>query len=205
MAKTKKTAAKSTAAKKTTAKKTAAKKTTTKKRTTRKVATVQMGQIVELHYKGTFNDGTQFDSSYDRGQTIQVQVGNGQLIKGFESAIIGMKKGQTKSVTLAPEEAYGATNPEAFSTVQRNQFPEDYVFVEGSPVQGATEDGRPIFATIASFTDEDVTLDLNHPLAGKELNFDIELKNILTEEEVAQLVAAQEAVANPDAANTGAE
>jgi len=183
MATTKKTAAKSTAAK-TTAKKTAAKKTTTKKRTTRKKVTgVQTGQIVELHYKGTFNDGTQFDSSYDRGQTIQVQVGNGQLIKGFENAIIGMKAGQTKTVTLAPEDAYGPTNPEAFSTVQRDQFPADYVFVEGSPVQGATEDGRPIFATISSFTDADVTLDLNHPLAGKELNFDIELTNILSEEE----------------------
>ena len=179
MATTKKTAAKSTAAKKT-----AAKKTTTKKRTTRKKVTgVQTGQIVELHYKGTFNDRTQFDSSYDRGQTIQVQVGNGQLIKGFENAIIGMKAGQTKTVTLAPEDAYGPTNPEAFSTVQRDQFPADYVFVEGSPVQGATEDGRPIFATISSFTDADVTLDLNHPLAGKELNFDIELTNILSEEE----------------------
>ena len=198
MATTKKTAAKSTA-KKTTAKKTAAKKTTTKKRTTRKTAsTVQTGQIVELHYKGTFTDGTQFDSSYDRGQTIQVQVGNGQLIKGFESAIIGMKAGQTKKVTLAPEEAYGATNPEAFSTVQRDQFPEDYVFVEGQPVQGATEDGRPIFATISSFTDTDVILDLNHPLAGKELNFDIELTNILSEEDVAKLAAAQGATAGAE-------
>ena len=102
-----------------------------------------------------------------------------------------MKSGETKTVTLAPEDAYGPTNPEAFSTVQREQFPADYVFVEGSPVQGATEDGRPIFATIASFTDTDVTLDLNHPLAGKELNFDIELTNILSEEEVAAMVEAQ--------------
>jgi len=165
---TKKTAAKSTA-----------KKTTTKKRTTRKkTPTVVKGNLVELHYKGSFPDGTQFDSSYDRGQPIQVEVGNGQLIKGFENAIIGMKTGQTKSVTLTPEDAYGPSNPEAFSTVQRNQFPEDYMFVEGQPVQGATEDGRPIFATISSFTDTDVVLDLNHPLAGKELNFDIELVNI---------------------------
>ena len=144
-----------------------------------------------MHYKGTFTDGTQFDSSYDRNETILVQVGSGQLIKGFERAIIGMKSGETKTVTLAPEDAYGPTNPEAFSTVQREQFPADYVFVEGSPVQGATEDGRPIFATIASFTDTDVTLDLNHPLAGKELNFDIELTNILSEEEVAAMVQAQ--------------
>ena len=193
MATTKKTAAKSTA-KKTTAKKTAAKKTTTKKKTTRKkVPTVAEGSVVTLHYKGTFSDGTQFDSSYDRGEAIEVQVGGGQLIKGFENALIGMKAGQTKQVALSPSEAYGDKNPEAFSTVQRNQFPEDYVFVEGSPVQGATEDGRPIFATIASFTDTDVTLDLNHPLAGKELNFDIEVTNLISEEEMVQRIQAQEA------------
>ena len=162
-----------------TTKKTAAKKTTAKKKTTRKkTPLVAEGNFVELHYKGTFSDGTQFDSSYDRNETIKVQVGAGQLIKGFENALIGMKAGQTKSITLSPEEAYGPTNPEAFSTVQRNQFPDGYVFVEGAPCQGATEDGRPIFATIASFTDTDVTLDLNHPLAGKSLNFDIELTTI---------------------------
>ena len=162
-----------------TTKKTAAKKTTAKKKTTRKkTPLVTEGNFVELHYKGTFSDGTQFDSSYDRNETIKVQVGSGQLIKGFENALIGMKAGQTKSITLSPEEAYGPTNPEAFSTVQRNQFPDGYVFVEGAPCQGATEDGRPIFATIASFTDTDVTLDLNHPLAGKSLNFDIELTTI---------------------------
>jgi FKBP-type peptidyl-prolyl cis-trans isomerase 2 len=176
---TKKTAAKSTATK-TTAKKTAAKKTT-KKTTRKKTTTAQAGSLVELHYKGTFTDGTQFDSSYDRGETISVQVGQGQLIKGFENALIGMKKGQTKSITLSPDEAYGQSNPEAFSTVQREQFPNDYMFVEGQPVQGATEDGRPIFATISSFTETDVVLDLNHPLAGKELKFDIELTNILTD------------------------
>lgn len=169
MATTKKTAAKKTTAKKTT---TNSKKT---KSTRKKPNLVAEGNVVELHYRGTFPDGTQFDSSYDRNQPIQVQVGTGQLIKGFENALIGMKDGQTKTISLKPEEAYGPSNPEAFSTVQRNQFPDDYVFVEGSPVQGNTEDGRPIFATIASFTETEVTLDLNHPLAGKQLNFDIEL------------------------------
>lgn len=165
---TKKTAAKSTA-----------KKTTTKKKTTRKkTTTAQAGSVVEIHYKGTLTDGTQFDSSYDRGSPITTTVGQGNLIAGFENAVIGMKKGQTKSITLAPEDAYGPSNPEAFSTVQRTQFPADYVFVEGQPVQGSTEAGQPIFATIASFTDTDVTLDMNHPLAGKELNFDIELVNV---------------------------
>jgi len=186
MATTKKTAAKSTA------KKTTAKKTTTKaKKTTKKKSPVAgLGDYVELHYKGSFTDGTQFDSSYDRGQVLAVQVGNGQLIKGFDNALIGMSAGQTKTISLAPAEAYGETNPEAFSTVQRNQFPADYMFVEGQPVQGATEDGRPIFATIASFSEAEVVLDMNHPLAGKELNFDIELTNILSEADVKERIEA---------------
>jgi peptidylprolyl isomerase len=168
MATTKKSTAKSTVAKK----KTAAKKKTVKKTVTPTVAT---GNVVELHYKGSFPDGTLFDSSYDRGQSIEVTVGNGQLIAGFETALIGMSEGQTKTISLSPDEAYGPTNPEAFNTVSRDQFPSDYAFAEGAPVQGATEDGRPIFATISSFTNEEVTLNLNHPLAGKDLNFEIEL------------------------------
>jgi peptidylprolyl isomerase len=168
MATTKKTAVKTTA------------KKTTKKKTTKTVkkapaTTVGLGNVVELHYKGSFPDGTLFDSSYDRGQSIEVTVGNGQLIAGFENALIGMAEGQTKTISLSPDEAYGPANPEAFNTVSRDQFPPDYAFAEGAPVQGATEDGKPIFATISSFTNEDVTLDLNHPLAGKDLNFEIEL------------------------------
>ncbi len=186
MATTKKTAAKTTAKKKTATKK---KATTAKKKTP---TGAQLGTHVELHYKGSFIDGTQFDSSYDRGQTLAVQVGTGQLIKGFENALIGMTAGQTKSISLSPEDAYGLTNPEAFSTVQRDQFPTDYMFVEGQPVQGATEDGRPIFATISSFTETDVILDMNHPLAGKQLNFDIELTNILSDAQAAERISAGE-------------
>ena len=181
MATTKKTATKKTAVKK-----------TTKKTTRKKNSTAQAGSVVEIHYKGTLTDGTQFDSSYDRGSPITTTVGQGNLIAGFENALIGMKKGQTKSITLAPEEAYGPSNPDAFNTVQRNQFPADYVFVEGQPVQGTTEGGQPIFATIASFTDTDVTLDMNHPLAGKELNFDIELVNVETPTEQSSTAATTE-------------
>lgn len=158
-------------------------KKTTKKSTTKTAkkttpVTVGLGNVVELHYKGSFLDGTSFDSSYDRGQSIEVTVGGGQLIAGFEGALIGMTAGQTKTISLTPDEAYGPTNPDAFNTVSRDQFPPDYSFAEGAPVQGATEDGRPIFATISSFNDDDVTLDLNHPLAGKDLNFEIELVTV---------------------------
>jgi peptidylprolyl isomerase len=168
-------ATKKTTAAKSTAKKKTAKKTTAKKPAAKKTLSVDGSSMVELHYKGTLKDGTMFDSSYDRGEPIRVEIGQAQLIKGFENALIGMKAGQKKSFTLTPDEAYGSSNPDAFSTVQRDQFPPDYIFVEGQAVQGATEAGQPIFATIASFNDSDVILDLNHPLAGKDLNFDIEI------------------------------
>ena len=147
---------------------------------------VASGNVVQLHYKGSFSDGNVFDSSYERGQPLGVTVGTGQLIKGFESALIGMAEGQTKTINIASDDAYGPTNPEAFSTVQRDQFPSGYEFIEGAPVQGTTSDGRPLFAKIESFTESAVTLDLNHPLAGKDLTFEIELMEIAeaTEPEV---------------------
>jgi len=145
---------------------------------------VVTGDGVLLHYKGSFTDGNVFDSSYERGQPLPVVVGSGQLIKGFESALIGMTEGQTKTINIASADAYGPTNPEAFSTVQRDQFPSDYQFFEGAPVQGTTADGRPLFAKVASFTDTDVTLDLNHPLAGKDLSFEIEVVDINPDDEV---------------------
>lgn len=139
---------------------------------------VASGHAVQLHYKGSFSDGNVFDSSYERGQPLGVIVGTGQLIKGFETALIGMTEGQTKTINITSDDAYGPTNPEAFSTVQRDQFPSGYEFVEGAPVQGTTADGRPLFAKIESFTESAVTLDLNHPLAGKDLTFEIELVEI---------------------------
>jgi len=149
-----------------------------KKMANTKKQKVASGQAVQLHYKGSFTDGNVFDSSYERGQPLPVVVGSGQLIKGFESALIGMTEGQTKTISIASDDAYGPTNPEAFSTVQRDQFPSGYEFIAGAPVQGTTADGRPLFAKVASFTETDVTLDLNHPLAGKDLTFEIELMEI---------------------------
>jgi|APSaa5957512622_1039677.scaffolds.fasta_scaffold45759_2 peptidylprolyl isomerase len=157
-----------------------------KKMANTKKQKVVTGDGVLLHYKGSFTDGNVFDSSYERGQPLPVVVGSGQLIKGFESALIGMTEGQTKTISIASDDAYGPTNPEAFSTVQRDQFPSDYQFFEGAPVQGTTADGRPLFAKVASFTDTDVTLDLNHPLAGKDLSFEIEVVDINPDDDDAE-------------------
>lgn len=139
---------------------------------------VENGQTVELHYVGTLEDGTEFDSSRSRNETISVQVGSGQLITGFDNALTGMKLGEVKNVTLSPEEAYGDVNPEAFEVVALNAFPEGFEPVVGSMVQGMSPNGQPVVAKIDSVNDDSVTLNFNHPLAGKTLNFEIELVNI---------------------------
>ena len=140
--------------------------------------TVENGNAVKLHYKGTFPDGEVFDDSRARGQAMNVLVGNGQLIRGFESALIGMTEGETKSINLSSDEAYGPVVEQAFATAPKAAFPEDFVFEEGTMVSGRSADGNVMNARIVSFDDESVTLDHNHPLAGKDINFEIEVLKI---------------------------
>ncbi len=143
-----------------------------------KMSTVQDGQNVSVHYEGTFDDGTVFDSSRSRGGELSFQVGAGQIISGFNDALLGMTTGDTKKIRLEPQDAYGETNPEAVQTMERTVFPEDFELVEGATVQGKNDLGQSLLAKIISFTDGEVTLDMNHPMAGKALNFEIELVSI---------------------------
>ena len=140
--------------------------------------TVTNGNNVTVHYKGTFSNGEVFDDSRARGTPMQVVVGQGSLIKGFETALMGMTEGQSKTFSLTADEAYGQPTPEAITTVPRNAFPPDYNFEEGTQVQGQSPNGQVVLAKIVSFSDEGVVLDHNHPLAGKDLNFEIELLEI---------------------------
>jgi len=140
--------------------------------------TVENGNAVKLHYKGTFPDGEVFDDSRTREQPMRVMVGTGTLIKGFESALLGMTEGQTKTVNLTADEAYGQPREEAISKAPRSAFPDNFVFEEGVSVRGTGPAGQPMLATIVSFDDNEVTLDHNHPLAGKDINFEIELLEI---------------------------
>ena len=139
---------------------------------------VQMGSAVNLHYKGTFSNGEIFDDSKQRGSTLSVLVGAGKLMPAFEAALIGMTEGQTKKIELTSDEAYGPRHEQAIITTPKTAFPEDFPFQEGMPVSGQSKDGQQTMATIVSFTDTEVTLDHNHPLAGKDLNFEIELVKI---------------------------
>lgn len=139
---------------------------------------VKNGDSVKVHYVGTLNDGNEFDNSYKRGSTLDFQVGGGQMIKGFDDALVEMEVGQKKTVNLKPEEAYGPRREEAITAVAKENFPPDFVAKEGEMVQGRTESGQPINALILEVQENDVILDMNHPLAGEELNFEIELVEI---------------------------
>jgi FKBP-type peptidyl-prolyl cis-trans isomerase 2 len=138
----------------------------------------QNGDTVRVHYTGTLEDGTQFDSS--RGaEPLEFTIGQEQLITGFENAVAGLAPGESCTVTLAPEEAYGEIDPGMIQEVPRRLMPEDVDLATGMVLQGQTNDGRVDNFTVVSFTDELVTLDANHPLAGKALIFDIELVEVV--------------------------
>ena len=139
---------------------------------------VENGQNISVHYIGTLDDGTEFDSSRSRDETLSFQVGSGQLIEGFSKAVIGMSVGETKSVRLSPTEAYGESDPQQVQPVPANAFPNDFEPVVGAHVVGQNELGQQVMAEIKTFDDESVTLDFNHPMAGKSLNFEIELVSI---------------------------
>jgi len=139
---------------------------------------VKSGDTVTIHHKGTFNDGTEFDSSYSKGEPMTVTVGTGQLISGFDKALDGMEEGETKSISLTPDEAYVDANPENTTDLEKNLFPEDFEFTEGRVVPLMGPGGQQFLATITESNDDVVTFDLNHPMAGKELNFDIEVLSI---------------------------
>ena len=148
--------------------------------------TVENGNSVELHYKGTFPDGEVFDSSWDRGETMNILVGQGRLIKGFEAALLGMTEGETKTVNLTAEEAYGPVIEEAIISVPKSAFPENFAFEEGTSVQGQNKNGSPVLAKIVKLNEDSVILDHNHPLAGKDINFEIELVKIDSTETTTQ-------------------
>ena len=148
------------------------------KKTKTKTKKVKSGQTVSVHYVGTLEDGTEFDSSRKRNEAISHEVGSRQLISGFDAALPGMKIGEIKKVTLKPDEAYGEINPEAFQTIPQSSFPSDFQFKIGGTVRGEAPNGAPVTARIESVNEDTVVLDFNHPLAGKTLNFEIELLNI---------------------------
>jgi peptidylprolyl isomerase len=140
--------------------------------------TVSAGDTVTLHYKGTLTDGSEFDNSYEREEPMTVTMGHGQLIPGFESAVQGMTKGETKTFTLESKDAYGDWFPDRKTTMTRDVFPDDLDLNEGSKVPLRAPDGNTFIATVTESTESDVTFDLNHPMAGKDLTFEVNVIHI---------------------------
>ncbi len=141
-------------------------------------AAVKKGDMVSLHYTGTLDDGSVFDTSTKRNEPLKFTAGSGQVIPGFDQAVVGMKKGEEKKFTLQPSDAYGDRKPEMTQTVPRKHLPQDHEPKPGMTLVMGTADGRQVPAVITEVTPENVTLDLNHPLAGKALTFDIKIVEI---------------------------
>ena len=138
---------------------------------------VEKGKFVKVDYEGRLDNGEVFDSSQD-GQPLELQVGGGQIIKGFEEQLQGMELREKKTFTLNPEEAYGNRDENQLHTFSRSEVPEEMNPQIGDMIGLQTPDGQQIPATIAEADEEKIVVDLNHPLAGKALTFDIEVVNI---------------------------
>ena len=141
------------------------------------MSAVAVGNKVKIHYTGTFDNGEVFDSSRD-AEPLEFEVGSGQVIPGFDSAVVGMKVGETKQVRLLEDEAYGSYNPEMVFDADMDQFEEGLLPEEGQQFQTQLEDETPLLLTVKSVAEGQVVLDANHPMAGKTLNFDLEVVEI---------------------------
>ena len=138
---------------------------------------VKNGSTVKVHYEGTLEDGTVFDSSRERGNALEFKIGEGNLLPDFENGVAGMTVGQKKSIEIA--NAYGDRVDTAIIKVPKGMFPEDFPMQVGQVVEGTNPEGNTIHATITGYDDNEVELDHNHPLAGKNLNFEVELMEIV--------------------------
>lgn len=135
------------------------------------------GDQVSVHYTGKLTNGEQFDSSTGR-DPLSFTVGAGQMIKGFDDAVLGMEVGEKKTVSIAPKEAYGEKNNEAIIEFPKENVPADMKLEVGMKLQLQDQSGRPFPVVVSEIKDDVIILDANHELAGKELVFDIELMEI---------------------------
>ncbi len=144
----------------------------------KKQETVKKGDKVKVDYTGTFDDGAVFDASEKHGQPLEFEAGSGQVIKGFDDAVVGMKQGEEKKITLPAKEAYGEVRQELHKKVPRQQLPQDQEPKVGMILAVGLPNGQQFPARIIAVAEDDVTIDLNHPLAGKTLHFRIKVADI---------------------------
>ncbi len=143
------------------------------------MAQAKRGDTVRVNYHGTLEDGTVFSSTYEEKEPFEFTIGKGSVLPGFEQTVIGMKVGDTRSISIPPEEAYGLHRQEFVFVMDRAQAPAGLNLELGKKLQIRTSQGGTSIATITDITEESVVLDANDPLAGKSLKFEIELIEII--------------------------
>lgn len=136
------------------------------------------GDTVRIHYTGRLGDGTVFDTSENR-DPLEFKIGGGQVIPGFEDGVKGMEPGNKKTINIDVDNAYGQRRDEMMVSVEKSNFPPDIEPVEGQQLQLRQQDGSVVNVLVAKVEEETVVLDANHPLAGKDLIFDLELVEIV--------------------------
>ncbi|MFH1647655.1 MAG: peptidylprolyl isomerase [Chloroflexota bacterium] len=141
------------------------------------MAQAKTGDTVKVHYTGKLDDETVFDTSADR-DPLEFKIGEGQLIAGFEQSVVGMEPGESKTVRIPSDNAYGPHQKEMVMVVDRKDVPQDLDPEVNQRLQVRQQDGRTFLVTVTDVSETSLTLDGNHPLAGQDLNFDIQLNEI---------------------------
>ena len=136
------------------------------------------GDTVKVHYTGSFDDGTVFDTSEGK-DPLTFRIGAGDVIPGFDNAVVGMAAGDNKKIEVPMDDAYGPHHDELVLTIEREQLPMESDPVEGMMLQAHLKDGQTVMVQITGITDDSITLDANHPLAGRDLTFQITLMEIV--------------------------
>tara|TARA_R110000803_G_scaffold108584_1_gene176910 strand:- start:2956 stop:3390 length:435 start_codon:yes stop_codon:yes gene_type:complete len=140
---------------------------------------IKTGDKVKVHYVGTLKDGSEFDNSRVKGEGLEFIIDDGQLLKGFNDTVKNLEVGKTAKVDIESTEAYGNYIAEAVITVKKSEFPESLKYELNGFIQGQDDKGRPVQGQVVKIDEESVNLDMNHPLAGEDLSFEIELLEIV--------------------------
>jgi FKBP-type peptidyl-prolyl cis-trans isomerase 2 len=145
------------------------------------VAQAKSGDTVIVHYSGSLDDGTIFSSTYEEDEPFEFTLGEENVLPSFQNAVIGMNEGETKTISVPPEDGYGEHKTEFVLKMERSQAPPDLELEVGKKLQIRLNDGTTRVVTVVAITEDSVILDANDPLAGKTLKFEIELVQIVTE------------------------
>ena len=139
---------------------------------------IEKDKVVSMHYQLKLDSGEMINSSFDREEPLVFLAGAKNIIPGLENELMGMTKGDKKSVSVAPEDAYGVQDDELVQTYSREQLPTEIEYEEGRMLNLQSQNGHPVQVLIKAVTDDNITLDMNHPLAGEVLSFDVEIVDV---------------------------